>query len=207
MQNKLIVSAGCAALLGVAATSASADITLDPNFTSGFSSDYTFVATPDKAGPGGSWVEGTYAIDTNPNNDHALWSSFTSPSGGDMLIANGSPNAGARVWYETLGPGTYDFSALVANNYAASPADLVLELNGTQITSGFSAPDPPGTWSVWNDTFTVSGSEVLSIVDLNTTRGGNDFALAQSVPDCGATSAMLGLATTAFIFVRRNFGK
>jgi hypothetical protein len=205
--TKLFASAGCSALL-CAVSSVSADTILNPNFTSGFSSDYTAVTTPDRGGPGGAWVEGTYAIDTNPNNQHALWSSFTSPTGGNMLIVNGSPNAGARVWYETLGPGTYDFSALVANTYADSIAGLTLELDGNQVGSVFSAANPPGTWSTWNETFTIKNSEVLSIVDLNTALGGNDFALAQAnVPDGGLTSAMMGFAFAGLGVARRIIKK
>jgi hypothetical protein len=180
-----------------------ANTILDPSFTSGFSSDYTQVLIPQPAGPGGQWLEGTYAINTDPYLEHDLWSSFSAPHGGNMMIVNGAVTAGENVWSQTIGSGTYDFSAFVANNYPDSPASLVLELNGTPISSPFSAPNPPGTWASWDVTFIAPNVEVLSIVDLNTAAGGNDFSLA-GVPDGGLTCVMLGMAMLGLGWARRQ---
>src|SRR5260221_6626132 len=95
----------CGASLLVVAGTASAALIANGDFESGntgFSSQYTYVAVPDRGGPGGSWLEGTYAIDTNPNNDHALWTSFGDHTTGHglMMVVNGSPTAGTEVWKE-----------------------------------------------------------------------------------------------------------
>jgi len=188
------------------ATAAYANTPLDPSFTSGFSSDYAQVTTPDPGGPGGQWVEGTYAINTDPILEHGLWSSFTAPNGGNMLIVNGATTAGLQVWDIPVVAGTYAFSAFEANNYAAnaavSPAQLVLELNGVQVSTVFSNPNAAGQWEQWNAEVTV-GAGTLSIVDLNTVAGGNDFSLA-SVPDGGMTSLMLGMGMLGLGWVRRQ---
>jgi hypothetical protein len=200
----IAVMLGAIGAFAVAASAA--NITLDPSFTSGFSSDYTQVTSPQQWGPGGQWIEGTYAINTDPNIEHGLWSSFTAPNGGNMLIVNGAVTAGEQVWDVPITAGTYNFSALVANNYASSAAvnaaQLVLELNGVQVSSVFSNPNPAGQWKPWDATITV-GSGTLSIVDLNTQADGNDFSLA-SVPDGGLTVALLGGALIGLQALRRK---
>jgi hypothetical protein len=204
MMTKTIMAA--IALSGLA-TAAYANTALDPSFTSGFSSDYAQVTTPDQAGPGGQWVEGTYAINTDPYLEHGFWSSFSAPNGGNMLIVNGATTAGLQVWDIQLNAGTYDFSALEANNYASwaavSPADLVLELNGTIISSVFENDQAAGNWETWTvaGINVPSGGGTLAIVDLNTVSSGNDFSLA-GVPDGGMTSLMLGMGMLGLGWVR-----
>ena len=94
----------------------------------------------------------------------------------------------------------------MANSYYANPPTLELEVNGTQVGSAISLTSQTGVWNLWETTFTTGGGE-LSIVDENTQASGNDFALAQVVPDGGMTVAFLGFALAGVEGLRRKLSK
>lgn len=103
-------------------------------------------------------------------------------SNGKMLLVNGSPTSGTEVWSQTVSIKTntdYAFSAWVQAIWAPNPANLQLFVNGIPIGAPFTAGLPPCNWSqfysVWNSGANTSAT--LSIVDLNTSIAGNDFAI------------------------------
>ena len=168
----------------------------------GFQSQYAYVnpgANPNGNNPGydytdgdpfngpksGSWYAGTYTIDSNPNNDHVAWSSFTnlpagSASGTQMMIVNGAssdaipgtpspPNgtnaANEVVWQRTFNvttSGLFDFSAWATSLYSASPANLSFVISGPGVsTVGYAPPlpwtlsQPVSDWANFNAYFTA----------------------------------------------------
>jgi hypothetical protein len=158
------------------------NLVLNGNFALGnkdFSSGYTFVTDSS----GNCFPEGVYTIGTNPHSCHPFWPSFPplDPTG-KMMMVNGAPTSGVRVWSETVAivPGsTYDFMTSVASLSYLSPAVLQFSVNGTQVGSNFTADSTTGVWTQfcadWNSG--TSTAAVLTIVDLNIIPNGNDFAL------------------------------
>jgi len=148
---------------------------------SGFSSGYT-------VGTGGSFGQlsnaAQYAVTTDPNLVHNLFSSFgdhTSGSG-EMMVVNGASTANVDVWCQTIAvvPNTYyDFSTWIATAYAQSPAILQFSINGALLGVPFTAPAGTGIWSqfheVWFSGFNTSAT--ICITNQNTAQAGNDFAL------------------------------
>ena len=205
MRKSLIyVSAVVAALLVVGPSNLCADI-VNGNFTAG---------TTGFTSPGGMWVEGTYAIATNPQNYHPLWASFGDHTTGvgNMMIVNGAPTDGKDVWVgnnnTALSPGIYMFSAWVAALYSANPAELNFSIGSTPLGT-FTTSTNPGEWQEFTATFAYGGgSPPFASVDLNIARDGNDFALddihLQQVPDGGTTAMLLGLALAAGRLVQRR---
>jgi hypothetical protein len=202
------------AVLLCLAVKASANLIINGNFESGntgFSSDYTYIAVPQQWGPNGSWDPGTYAIDTNPNNDHGLWASFGdhTTGHGKMMVVNGSTEANKAVWADTLSlaAGTYHFSAWAANTYAASPASLQFSIDGGSPMTFNLPANETGVWHQFTYTFTVPNPQTISIVDLNLAYSGNDFALddiSLTVPDGGTTVVLLGMGMLALAWTRRK---
>lgn len=214
LKCRIGLSFGVGVALVFTASTASADLIVNGDFeagNTGFTSGYTYVANPGlyRSGPGGMWIEGTYTIDTNPNNDHALWTGFGdhTTGSGNMMIVNGSPTPNTTVWSETipLSAGTYTYTAWVANTYPASPANLQLSLNGSASTTF--TPTGNGQWNEWTYTFTVPSDQNFTIVDMNLALSGNDFALDDisltRVPDGGITALLLGMGMLALQYVRR----
>ena len=200
MKTKILITTIALSGLGLAAQATV--LNFDPNSVTPSESDYTQVTTPQPGGPGGQWVEGTWAITTNPQLEHGYWYSFTAPEGQNMMTVNGATTAGDKYWDVTIGSGITTFNVLVANNYPDSPADLVLLNNGTQVGSDFSAPNPPGTWTEWTVNAPFDAG-TLAIVDNNLVSGGNDFALT-NVPDGGLTAGLLGGALIGIGALRRK---
>jgi hypothetical protein len=149
----------------------------------GFGSDYSYVAPVSNTV---LFPEGLYTVANNPNSVHLLYGSFydhtLGTSAGQMMILNGYPAPGKRVWYEngiTVTPDTrYDFGAWLASNYPANPARLGLYVNGALVGSG-KASSLVGLWTPVSASWS-SGSNTtadLSIIDLNASAAGNDFSI------------------------------
>jgi hypothetical protein len=155
----------------------------------GFTTVYNYVT--DIAGPQNEmYPEGTYAVVPNPNTVHNLfYGSNHTPGGGNFMIVNGSPAVSATVWSQnsiTVQPNTtYYFSAWGVSVNNGNPAVLRFSINGNQVgsiaflPSGFTNNAGPYNWvrfyGSWNSGFSSTAN--LSIVNLNTVLGGNDFGL------------------------------
>ena len=178
---KMMVGAAAAVVLALSASSASAALVVNGDFSagnSGFTSQYNY-AQPNS--PNALWPEGTYTVASNPHSVHSLWGSFAAPDGGAMLLVNGAATSGLQVWGQQLSGlkvgDTYDFSFWLASSYATSPAVLDLNVNGGEIGSQ-AAATTVGSWikvsSSWVATSTTAS---LGLVDENTVQLGNDFAI------------------------------
>jgi hypothetical protein len=155
----------------------------------GFTTNYTYVA--DIGGiKSEMYPEGTYAIVPNPNTVHNMFYGKERNGGsGNIMVVNGSPALGAAVWNQnntTVLPNTtYYFSAWAMSVVNGNNAILQFSINGSQIgtiaylPNGYSSNSGPYTWvrfyGQWNSGPATSAN--LSIVNLNTILGGNDFAL------------------------------
>ena len=155
----------------------------------GFITNYTFkpdlVSVTDEL-----WVEGTYAIVPNANTVHPHFNGKDRFFGtGNMMVLNGSPALGATVWSQNnisvLPNTTYYFSAWAMSVVNGNNATLQFSINGGQIgtiaflPNGYTNNSGPYTWvrfyGQWNSGPSTSAN--LSIVNLNTVLGGNDFAM------------------------------
>jgi gliding motility-associated-like protein len=142
----------------------------------GFQSDYTsqFPNTTE----GAYWV-GTNSFAWNAGlnacNEHTAVS-------GNMMLVNGSPVSGAKIWSQTITivPNTnYAFSVWVQSLAALNPANLKFSINGTLLGNNINAGNIACQWSqffaTWNSG--TNTNAVITIVNNNTIAVGNDFAL------------------------------
>jgi hypothetical protein len=182
MNAKILLVAGAAAAALFVSNAHAAGV-VNGDFeagNTGFGSQYTYIAP---AGQGTLYPEGLYTVDTNPNNVHNLWSSFGDHTSGhgEMMIVNGAPDANVIVWDEVINVAmntTYYFSAWVASSHPSNPANLDFSINGGSIGS----LTPPSTTGLWTQFYVPwnSGSNTtahIALVNQNTVRFGNDFAL------------------------------
>jgi gliding motility-associated-like protein len=144
---------------------------------SGFTSAYVY-ANPNT-------TEGQYVVGTNPQ----AWNGGTSACGdhttgsGNMLIVNGAPDAGVNVWTSqtmSVGPNTnYAFSVWITSIYPVNPAVLQFSINGVPLGNPISPTANTCSWiqfyTTWNSGF--SSTATISLVNNNTIREGNDFAI------------------------------
>ena len=100
---------------------------------------------------------------------------------GNFMIIDGAPEPGVVVWTEQISvvPNTYyAFSAWVCTLDSKSWASLQFSINGTPICV-CTAPSQTNTWkqfsAVWYSDDSTTAT--ITIVDLNTEGGGNDFGL------------------------------
>jgi hypothetical protein len=148
----------------------------------GFTSQYTYSTNLEP--------EGDYVVGYNPHDYHPGGASFGDNTTGTglMLIANGAVTSNTYVWQETVNVSNataYAFSGWAAswgelgNGIDPSPAQLEFFVNGVQIGSEFTLIAQDGQWSQftasWNSG--TSTAATITIVDMNTTLVGNDFAL------------------------------
>jgi hypothetical protein len=182
--------------IAVFATSASAaPINLVPNgnFEAGnlqFTSDYAF-------SPLANTTEGQYTVRSNPFPWNSAFVSIGDHTTGAelMMVANGSPVSGDVVWRSQSiavdAATNYFFEAFVNNvccqGFSFGPgSESILEFSlsldgGASISLGTITTDLDlaGTWEGLSTQF-LSGSAgqvVLSLINRNTNRGGNDFAI------------------------------
>ncbi len=154
----------------------------------GFVTGYSYRA--DVGGNTELYPEGTYAIVPNANNVHTAFRGRERNNGsGNIMVINGSPALGATVWSQnniTIQPNTtYYFSAWGMSVVNGNNAVLQFAINGNQVgtiaylPNGYTNSNGPYNWvrfyGLWNSGPLSSAD--LSIVNLNTILGGNDFAL------------------------------
>jgi len=124
----------------------------------------------------------------------------------------------------------YDFSAWAASVYPESPSSLAFSINGILLGDPFSLSSTTGLWQQfaagWHSG--TSTTAYLSLVDRNTVRYGNDFALDDitlnaiapeeplslsafnspeepvTVPDPGSSLLLLGTGLAALAGIRKN---
>jgi uncharacterized protein (DUF2141 family) len=153
----------------------------------GFTTSYSNVV--DGAGQLEMYPEGTYAIVSNPNTVHDQFygQDRNSPTG-KMMVINGSPTL-LTVWNQNnisvLPNTTYYFSGWGMSVVNGQNAILQFSINGSQVgpiaylPNGYSNTAGPYTWvrfyGQWESGPLTTAN--LSIVNLNTIAGGNDFAL------------------------------
>lgn len=142
----------------------------------GFTSQYIYATI--------NTTEGEYAVGPNPQT----WNSATSncrdhtSGNGNMLLVNGNPVADEKVWTQTVNviPNTnYAFSTWIQSISAANPAQLQFSINGKDMANAITASMPACNWlqfyTTWNSGNNTTAR--ISIVNKNTIRAGNDFAL------------------------------
>jgi|ERR1700688_1188251 len=187
-----VVTASFAALLFSAPPSAASNLVINGDFSagnSGFTSGYLY--STNNSSPGALEPENTYFVGTNPSQYNIYWNPSaanfgppaSAPGGSQIMMVNGGPVPGTSVWSETgitVTPNTtYFFSAYVASIYQLSPAKLNFSVNGGPLGSTFLASTTIGLWqeffTTWNSGSNTTAS--LGLVDQNTARDGNDFAL------------------------------
>lgn len=150
----------------------------------GFSSGYS-VGVPGSSSWGLLGLPGTYEVLNSPNAGHINFFTcidVTPTPGTMMLVANGASTA-TDVWCQTVAvtPNTnYIFSAWATNVLnEANVAQLQFKINGSTIGTPFTTTAVGCQWrkffAIWNSG--VSTSANICIRNLNTSGGGNDFAI------------------------------
>lgn len=194
----------------IAATAAGAVTVPNGDFeagNTGFTSSYVYGPAANElfTGPPQQGA-GYYAVTSNANFNHSLFTSFGDHTSGKGLyfIANGS-TLGGTVYTSSpiavVAGKRYTFGAFFANAYPASPANLDFQvaLDGGPATSlgSFTIPGGSGVWNGASKFFSTGAatSVTLSFVDLNKTAGGNDFGIdditLSAVPEPAAWALMI----------------
>lgn len=167
-----------------------ANLVTNGNFdagNTGFFSQYNYT-------PAGNGTEGEYTVRSNPFPWNPAFASFADHTSGvgQMLVVNGSPNVGDIVWRSNViaisALTNYFFEAYVANVCCAgggiNPPNLTFSVSldggALQALSTLGVPgDPVGNWIGLSNSFN-SGSATsaqLYLINANTIRAGNDFAI------------------------------
>lgn len=160
------------------------DLIVNGDFESGDYIEYTdyFVGTYSCYGAGYLDCEGSYGIETNPNDGHTNFAACSDMSGGgSMMVVNGAPSY-QQIWCQTIDviPGAfYQFSAWATSVNPSSPAQLQFAIDGVLIGDLFSLSSATCSWEEFFAEWTNDGasSVEICITNQNTSAGGNDFAL------------------------------
>jgi gliding motility-associated-like protein len=156
----------------------------------GFTSDYILNSDTQS--------ESTYFVTTNANLTHPNFVGVDHTTGtGNFLVVNGSGTPNSSVWCQTIPvqPNTdYVFSTWVSTLAVGSPASLQFSINGSNLSTPFTAPSVTNLWdefyTTWNSG--ASSSATICIVNQNTSTGGNDFGIDDIVfsPVCTSTESV-----------------
>lgn len=222
---KIALLAAAAALFAATSALAAPNLVTNGDFeagNSGFTSDYQF-------SPGGNSTEGQYTVGTTPDTFNGA---FVNPGDhttgtGKMFIGNGSPIDGSVVWRSGViavaQDTNYFFEAFVHNLCCKgpfpgnTPAILEFSVQGIATESlgtAFTSLDNPDWQGLSRSWFSGSNtSVVLSLINRNTARLGNDFALddvylgttSTVVPEPGTWALLaMGLVGMAAVSRRRT---
>ncbi|MCK9685056.1 hypothetical protein [Scleromatobacter humisilvae] len=176
-----------AASLSSAAFASAPNLVANGNFeagNTGFTSGYAY-------SPGANTDEGQYTVRSNPFPWNGLFISGGDHTTGSglMYVGNGSAVDGAVVWESTtiaVAPNTdYFFEAFVTDVCCSSPfpgntpSILEFSVSGDSLGTATTNLALAGTWQglskAWNSG--SSTSVTLSLINRNTARAGNDFAI------------------------------
>ena len=127
--------------------------------------------------------ESYYAVGTNANYFHYAFTGTDHTTGsGNFMIVNGAGTPNTIIWTETISvlKGIdYNFSSWVSSMDESNPALLQFQINGVALGSVFNAPSSTNDWEnfavTWNSADTSSAT--ITILNQNTSLGGNDFGL------------------------------
>ena len=213
--KKFLFSAGILLLVLGSVSITQANLIVNGDFEGGnsaFGSDLGYVAPPSTLN-----ANGYYTIDINPHNHIGVWADMTDHTTGSGLMLIATPEAWAtpekRVWFQDVDvvEGTeYVFEGWTAHITSSNPAKLSFKIDGSSIGSLDLQPYNSGQWNSFSFSWTadLTGSVNLSIVDLQATGIGNDFALDdlsfQPVPIPGAVW-LLGSGLIGFAGFRKRF--
>lgn len=181
MTKLRLMLATAAAVLAMAPAAGASELLSNGSFengNAGFHSDYTYMV-------GNFWGEGTYGVDNNPQDGHALFSPFGDHTTGEglMMVVNGSGAENAVVWGEAdlsvLQNQDYTFSFWLASVHPDAPALLAARVNGMWLSPEAQATSTTGQWTQYSYTWN-SGSAIdadVELINRNLAYHGNDFAL------------------------------
>ena len=157
----------------------------------GFYSEYVYcpdagVSSSNHSHYASLWQEGRYAVDDNPNEYHANFSACGGHTGNNpdnYLIVNGAPDENVVVWSQTINVNPnqyYAFSTWACNVHPTNPARLEFMIDG--VLMGDYIEPSSGSTCAWEEFYSLwhSGTKtsiVISIVNKNLIRSGNDYAL------------------------------
>ena len=159
----------------------------------GFTSGYGYVTPSSNA----LYPEGLYTVVANPSTVHPNFiacGDHTTGTGLQMVV-NGAVTAGVNIWSQTVNvtPNSYyQFTYWIQSVTAGNPAQLQLYVNGVAAGPIYTADLATCSWEqfLYNWNSGSSTTAVLSLVNMNTIAGGNDFALDDIIFQqvCPATS-------------------
>jgi len=172
------------------ASGAQANLVINGDFeagNTGFTSDYAYA-------PAGNTTEGQYTVRSNPYpwNGAFISAGDHTTGSGQMLVVNGSPTAGDIVWESgdigLLSNTNYFFEAFVMNvccsgGSVINPPILTFSIildGGTPIDLNTAiTPNVNGVWTGISNSFNsgVATTAKLFLINANTIRQGNDFAI------------------------------
>lgn len=156
------------------------NLVLNPGFEAGyagFTTDYALYA-------GGGIGQNRYVVTNNPHSVEGTWiSSGDHTSGsGQMLVVDGSTNAGRVFWRQTVSVTTntmHVFSTWALKVESQSPPILYFTINGAQQGTFHVLPMMPSGWQGygvrWNSG--VTNSALLELRLQSTASGGNNLAI------------------------------
>jgi gliding motility-associated-like protein len=145
----------------------------------GFTSEYVY-------SPNANPTQGVYGVFPNANNLSPMYfehcRDHTTGSTGLMMVVDGSPVAGQKVWCKRIltDPNTtYAFTTWLTSILQPNPAALRFSINGEQIGETFVASTNNCEWRQFYEIWESGNSTEaeICIVNQNTNPNGNDFAL------------------------------
>lgn len=131
-------------------------------------------------------IEGEYFVGPNPS----AWNGGTNPCGdhttgnGNMLMINGSPQAGLTAWATqpiTVTPNTNYAFSLWVTSIDNDPPQAIMQfyIDGVPLGNAAPASSSACSWNMFYATWNSGNntSATISLIDQVTSRAGNDFAL------------------------------
>lgn len=132
------------------------------------------------------WPEGYYCIGTSPRNFHPYFYDIKDHTSGkgNMMVVNGSMSGNTIVWKTTVNVEkgrTYAFSAWGVEVGRNNPAQFHFTINGKTLGKDHTLKDEGEAKARWEQFYELwvadRSTAVISLVNLNTLKDGNDFAI------------------------------